>query len=802
MDDIVPIALQRLRAADIIRLAGLAVASLGQEYCRIGAVQATIRRGAQLSGIVDMSHVGNEAIAFPVNRGEVAEHVSPERRRYAVDVNVLGSDTWFTHCTCSPDSPAVCAHATALLYQWLANPLGFVTTTREPGRPTSTSSLLKRAGSSLAGEKTAHKSLHAAASSNPVTASRGSLPIGDLSDILSQMGLSELRNMAREYDISPTGLSKQQLADAIVRMLEQPEVVRKVAAALEKPPRQLLATLTLAGGSIKDDNLRSLFERFGFGTPDMLQDILVTLQNKGLLFHTNLTSEPQQRIGLRSSLLDIGWCVPMEVRAALRVSVPVVPFSIEKEVALEKDVEEEQGLPTIHQVKPYSLLPDLLLVARALDGCQIEPAEVERKAPSRTLDELAAIEPPKEYPSASFIERLQAIVPRSSLFLRYAIRLLRLADILHRDDAGTSSLRLLPNAARLLLGPTSFDAARDLFELWLTQPGYDELYDLHEEGLRLRYRTNSLNHSLLRNNELEEENCEARRSLVALVALAPLNQWISFLPFARFVYRLNPTFLQKRPHSYSPPSWWIEQQEGQPLQPEQMGDWIQAEGHYLARLLRGPLHWWGITDLALSPGGRLLAFRLIPMAGVLLKGEEAGMPVFERDGIDASSASSLIEALETDELLVSCTAAAWPLLELIEDFAEVAGVRNNRLCYRLAPKSLTAAMSRVQRPAALLGLLRQIEGGETRQNSPLPQMVAQLERWTANYGRVRLYTGVSLLEVADSLVMRELAMTTSVEEQIVQNIQPTLMILKKQGTERLLEDLKRRGQTPLLHEED
>jgi len=611
--------------------------------------------------------------------------------------------------------------------------------------------------------------------------------------------------MAREYDLNPAGLSKQQLAEAIVKILRQPEVVRKVAAALEKPPRQLLATLALAGGSMNDDKLRSLFERFGFGTPDMLQDILVTLQNKGLLFHTNLTGEPQQRLGLRSSLLDIGWFVPVEVRAALRVSVPVVPFSIEKEVEREKDVEEEQGLPIIQQVRPYSLLPDLLLVARALDGGQIEPAEVEKKASSRTFDELAAIEPPEEYPSTSFIERLQAIVPRSSSFLRYAIRLLRLADILHRDDAGTSSLRLLPNAARLLLGPTSFDAARDLFELWLTQPGYDELFDLHEEGLRLRYRTNSLNHSLLRNNELEEDNCEARRSLVALVALAPLNQWISFLPFARFVYRLNPTFLQKRPHSYSPPSWWIEQQEGLPLQPEQMGDWIRAEGHYLARLLRGPLLWWGITDLALSSGGRLLAFRLTPMAGVLLKGEEAGARVSEhesRPAVSVSLASSLVEVLETDELLVSCTAASWPLLELIEDFAEVAGVRDNRLCYRLTPRSLTAAMSRVQRPAALLELLRQIRGGETRQDGPLAQMVAQLERWTANYGRVRLYTGVSLLEVADNLVMRELAMTTSVEEQIVQNIQPTLMILKKQGTGRLLEDLKRRGQTPLLHEED
>jgi hypothetical protein len=59
-----------------------------------------------------------------------------------------------------------------------------------------------------------------------------------------------------------------------------------------------------------------------------------------------------------------------------------------------------------------------------------------------------------------------------------------------------------------------------------------------------------------------------------------------------------------------------------------------------------------------------------------------------------------------------------------------------------------------------------------------------------------------MVEVADNLVMRELSATTSVEEQIVKSITPTLMILTKQGMERIVEDLKRRGQSPLLHEEE
>ena len=64
---------------------------------------------------------------------------------------------------------------------------------------------------------------------------------------------------------------------------------------------------------------------------------------------------------------------------------------------------------------------------------------------------------------------------------------------------------------------------------------------------------------------------------------------------------------------------------------------------------------------------------------------------------------------------------------------------------------------------------------------------------------MRLYTGVTLLETADTLVMRELAATTSLQGQIVQTIHPTLLILKQAGAERMIEDLKRRGQSPLLH---
>jgi hypothetical protein len=85
-------------------------------------------------------------------------------------------------------------------------------------------------------------------------------------------------------------------------------------------------------------------------------------------------------------------------------------------------------------------------------------------------------------------------------------------------------------------------------------------------------------------------------------------------------------------------------------------------------------------------------------------------------------------------------------------------------------------------------------------NGPLACLLEQLERRIASYGRVRFYTDASLLEAADQQVVRELSATTSLHEQIIRSINPSLLILKKNAIEDLFDELKRRGQVPLLHD--
>src|SRR5579875_1933957 len=808
MENVVPVVLQRLRAADIIRMAGLSVAALGQEYERLGGVRQAQRQDTYLTGVVMVPRLPDVTLEVAATASNPVDGYSSllaedHRYQYTPEIILDSLTDWRSTCTCNTSSSALCAHACALLYHWINHPYSFTGLTTQE---TSVFLPAQQATEALDGASTLLSSFEQSEQSGvgvpfgeervtdldamalaghpakPVLSSasrtsikpRGPAPLCNLLDVLAQLSLSELRGIAREYEISTNGLSKQQLVEAVYAVLCQPERVRHVALALEKQQRQLMAALTLIGGAITDDDLHSMFERFG----------------------------------LSGSLLDVGWFVPLEVRNALRVSVPTTPFDIEQ-------FTETESKPVVRLAEPYRLLSALLLVARALEGYQQEGAEQRDEAGTATSsargigsgrstvpltsDSSIALPAPDDRPSAAMLSFLQRMIPYSVPLLRFAVRLLRLAGVVYTESASAQSAgyRVLTTAAALLLGSNHAEVTRDLFELWLTEASYEELFELQEDGVRVRCRTTSLRRPLLRAGELEAENSEARQALVALLAQVPINRWCNFAAFARFIYRLNPLFLQRRQRLFPSPHWWLEREEGRALRPLSLSDWMRAEYYYLARLLRGPLYWWGLCDIALNTEGRLVAFRLTSMAEWLLHGDAAGAPLQSA----ASEVGARFEGFEItseNEILVESSMQTWPIIHLLEDFAARGGVRNGMLCYRLTPQALSQALSRGLRVEALLDLLRT----RMADQPALQPLLAQLERWAANYGRVRIYTQVAMLQAADTTVMRELSATTSFDSHVVYPVHATLAILRRSGLEQLIEDLKRRGQTPLLHNED
>jgi len=130
MYDVVPGALLRLREADIVNLAGLTIASVGQEYCRIGAVHSTKRQESRLSGIVDVPDMPSREAALHTNGARKTKEAEPQSApgRYDVEVEIQDGNSWIATCTCGQHA-SICTHAAALLYQWVSHPVTFTAPT-------------------------------------------------------------------------------------------------------------------------------------------------------------------------------------------------------------------------------------------------------------------------------------------------------------------------------------------------------------------------------------------------------------------------------------------------------------------------------------------------------------------------------------------------------------------------------------------------------------------------------------------------------------------------------------------------
>src|SRR5579883_3291228 len=134
MDDVVPSVLQRLREADIVGMAGLAGASLGQEYCRRGFISLMKRQGVRLSGVVTLpaafSEAEGEQEAGELREEEPAETAS---QQFELTVEVVSNSACQVVCSCGKQATLICPHAAALLYQWINRPLSFTALPPLPG---------------------------------------------------------------------------------------------------------------------------------------------------------------------------------------------------------------------------------------------------------------------------------------------------------------------------------------------------------------------------------------------------------------------------------------------------------------------------------------------------------------------------------------------------------------------------------------------------------------------------------------------------------------------------------------------
>jgi hypothetical protein len=132
---------------------------------------------------------------------------------------------------------------------------------------------------------------------------------------------------------------------------------------------------------------------------------------------------------------------------------------------------------------------------------------------------------------------------------------------------------------------------------------------------------------------------------------------------------------------------------------------------------------------------------------------------------------------------------------LLSRAGEVVEASGRGLAYRLTAAGVRDAFDDGWTGPDLLAWLAE------RADGPLPAAARQtLEGWWAHYGTLRLYDEVTLIELGDDLLLRELQATTSLDRALLYTFSPRVIAVDPAAADGLVAELTRQGHTPRVVE--
>jgi hypothetical protein len=753
VDAYLPAALLHLREAEIVRLCGLARAARAQEYARTGRV----RQAERAAGVLRAS----------VLDGETARAVTA---RFAE----RGLDAWECSCSPPPDPSALplaarapCEHVAVLLYLWVREPERF------------------------------------RAADLPPDVRTADVPSTALASYLAAPVPGEAEPSALPNTPEPATAPARPFAD------------------LEPDLRRLLNLLALAGGSVTESEAERLYTRLELGEPEAALPALERLRQRGWV-HPVAAAAPSSRHAAAAEGLA-GWSIPEHLLALLPGVLPLASLhpsptaeqaAASEAISEEADTAREPALETLppevgkREQRAEMSLPALLVLmtAQMVDRSAPAPAAETQKAGARsTLDLDAALAQqwapqlaiaPEQARFCLGLLRLLGILPQTVTSRAGARSSAQALPVISAEQAGETLLR----AYRLLLARPEAEVRRDLFTQWLNAPSARELVELRDAGVRVGWLSQ---HESKHSPDIAAENRAARQFIVNLLRRAPVGRWWNFSSLVEFVWRFQPAFLRGRQQTFLRPQWWLERlPEGEPLALDVRTDWRQGEGRYIALLVRRALHWLGVVDLALDEQGRLKGFRVTPSDSQLLGAAASGDGAPERaEGAGVAAVSPLPAGLQFQDdgtLLAPLDGLSAALLETLLCWCDPCGATRQGLRFRPSAGRVAAALDAGQDLEAWLAWLEQHPPGVG-----LSALVAQLRRWAALYGQVRLDESATLLEVADPALLRELEATLDLAGKFIDHtLSPGLALLRPGSVGALVEEMRRRGYSPWITDDE
>jgi hypothetical protein len=208
-----------------------------------------------------------------------------------------------------------------------------------------------------------------------------------------------------------------------------------------------------------------------------------------------------------------------------------------------------------------------------------------------------------------------------------------------------------------------------------------------------------------------------------------------------------------------------------------------SEGETLRAALLGPLAWMGFVALETGDGAEPVACH-VGIAVHALVAESVPARLTERPGR---------VVVQPDASLIAYPPLTAPLLLALDTCAEALSL-DVVARYRLSRPALARAGEAGWNATEVAARLEALSGG------PLPSNVrATLADWERHVARLRLSTGVSVLEARTPELLDALLADRTMREWVERRLTPTAALLAAEHVPRVREWLLRRGELPAWH---
>jgi hypothetical protein len=282
-----------------------------------------------------------------------------------------------------------------------------------------------------------------------------------------------------------------------------------------------------------------------------------------------------------------------------------------------------------------------------------------------------------------------------------------------------------------------------------------------------------------------------RHLVLRALACLPDDRWIALPDLGDLMRALWPRFddvaCGERDYLSRERAWFVASAKGDPLGPD---DWPLAQGRFIEQTIAGPLHWLGLADLGFGADG-LMAFRLRGLGD--LYWDRVEIPTSQAAAARRESTSAPSDAVDIHEYTISVVPSAVPsqMHHVLDEIARLETVTAEQFTYQLDSRSVHESFE------AGLTLDEIVADWEKWLPVPMPPAIHdRMADWWKAYGQVRIYEDLAIIEFGDDYALAEAKAVTPLENHLVAEVSPRLIIVQREAVDSLRKALERAGYTP------